>query len=138
MVWVVHGVVEVQGVVRTDRDQRAEVLGCLWGETFGERQVDARLLQEWLDDDEHLCSTLLLLGPGQLGKSKLLHQLCQELTIAEACKLYVYGKAIEPLGVLSHSGVLRSAAALALTDFDFAAARGVLGVPRVITPSRSV
>eukprot|EP00974_Lingulodinium_polyedra_P070299 6802553-Lingulodinium_polyedra.AAC.1 len=40
-----------QGVVRTDRGQKAEVLRRHWGGTFREGRVDEAFLQEWLDDD---------------------------------------------------------------------------------------
>ena len=48
---MVGGVMDEQGVVRTDRDQKADVLRRHWGETFRERRVDETLLQEWLNDD---------------------------------------------------------------------------------------
>jgi hypothetical protein len=64
------------------------------------------------------------MGAGALGKSKLLHQLCQEICIAYDMPQYVFGKAVDPLGILSHAGELRKSGAIALTDFDLAASRG--------------
>lgn len=75
-------------------------------------------------DKEHLLSALVLLGVGKLGKSKLVHQIAQELCIAYGYPQYVFLKAIDPLGILSHSGELRKSGCLCLTDFDFAASRG--------------
>ena len=82
--------------------------------------------KEWLDTEEHLLSTLLLLGPGSLGKSKLQHMLAQELTIAYQRDFYIFAKAIDPLGVLSHKGFLRKAAVLLLADCDFRTSKGKL------------
>jgi hypothetical protein len=48
----------------------------------------------------------------------------QEIAIGSGADSYCFGKALDPLGVLSHSGALRKCAALALTDFDLSAARG--------------
>ena len=48
---MVGGVMDEQGVVRTGRDQKADVLRRHWGETFRERRVDETLLEEWLEDD---------------------------------------------------------------------------------------
>jgi len=81
-------------------------------------------LTQWLDGPDHLSTSLLLMGEGQLGKSKLIHMLAQELCIAYDKPQYVFTKAVDPLGVLSFNGVLRSCGALCLTDFDFSASRG--------------
>ena len=80
-------------------------------------------MQDWLGSEAHLLTALLLVGPGGKGKSKLIHMLAQELGWAYDKLLYVFAKAIDPLGMLSHTGELRKAAVLALTDFKFRTAR---------------
>jgi hypothetical protein len=50
--------------------------------------------------------------------------LAQEVCIALHGSTYVYGKSLDPLGVLSHAGTVRQASVLALTDFELAASRG--------------
>jgi hypothetical protein len=87
-------------------------------------KIDEYPLESWLEDGKYLTTSLLLLGPAAAGKSKCLHMLAQEITIAAGATQYCYGKALDPLGVLSHAGQLRSCKALALTDFDFASSRG--------------
>jgi hypothetical protein len=79
---------------------------------------------EWIDGEEHLLCTLLLLGDGGLGKSKFMHMVAQELTIGAAKTQYVFSKGIDPLGILSHCGDIRKSGALVLTDFDFTTAHG--------------
>jgi hypothetical protein len=84
-------------------------------------------LSAWLDEGHYLSTSLLLLGRAAVGKSRALHMLSQEIAVSgtdpeNAC--YAFGKAIDPLGILAHSGSLRGCSSLALTDFDLAAARG--------------
>jgi hypothetical protein len=50
--------------------------------------------------------------------------LAQEVCIALNGTTYIYGKSLDPLGVLSHAGTVRQASVLALTDFELAASRG--------------
>jgi hypothetical protein len=88
-----------------------------------EKNFQVFTLQQWLDDEEHLLSTLLLLGEGGAGKSKLTHMLAQELCTAYESPCYIFAKAIDPLGMLSHTGEMRKSAVLALTDFKFKTAR---------------
>ena len=93
----------------------------LWdprGQTF-----EVFTLEEWLEGDEHLLSTLLLLGPGARGKSKLMHMLAQELCTGYEKPCYIFAKAIDPLGMLSHTGEVRKSAVLCMTDFKFRTAR---------------
>jgi len=73
-----------------------------------------------------LLSTLLLLGAGGLGKSKLMHMIAQELCAAYESDTYVFAKSIDPLGLLSHTGELRKSAVLMLTDFDLRTTKGIL------------
>jgi hypothetical protein len=87
-------------------------------------KFDEYPLERWLDDGKYLTTSLLMLGPAAAGKSKCLHMLCAEITVASGASTYCYGKALDPLGVLSHAGQLRACKALALTDFDFASSRG--------------
>lgn len=58
-------------------------------------------LDTYLNTERHFLSSLLLLGEGGLGKSKLLHMVAQELTIAYDRQQYIFGKTIDSLGVLS-------------------------------------
>ena len=81
-------------------------------------------LEAWLNSEEHLLSSLLLLGEGGLGKSKLAHMLAQELCVAYDKTQYVFGKSIDALGILSYAGCIRMSGCLCLTDFEFKAARG--------------
>jgi hypothetical protein len=81
-------------------------------------------LQTWLDTEEHLLSSLLLLGPGGLGKSKLMHMIAKEMCVAYEKTQYIFGKSIDSLGILSYSGAIRNSGAVCLTDFEFKAARG--------------
>lgn len=83
-------------------------------------------LQQWLDTEEHLLSSLVILGVGGLGKSKLMHMLAKEICVAYEKAVYIFGKALDPLGVLSHCGVVRQCGALVLTDFDLKARKGYL------------
>jgi hypothetical protein len=94
----------------------------MWNATT--KQFDTATLTEYLDTSLHLTRSLLMLGEGALGKSKCIHQMCQELCIAYDKDVYCFTKAIDPLGVASHQGDLRRAAAIALTDFSFSASRG--------------
>jgi hypothetical protein len=94
----------------------------MWNATT--KKFDTATLTCYLDTSIHLTRSLLLLGEGALGKSKCIHQLCQELCIAYQKDVYIFTKAIDPLGVASHQGDLRRAAAIALTDFSFSASRG--------------
>ena len=80
-------------------------------------------LEQWLNGEEHLLTTLLLLGEGAAGKSKLMHMLAQELCQAYESPCYIFAKAIDPLGMLSHTGEVRKSAVLMLTDFKFRTAR---------------
>ena len=66
---------------------------------------------------------MLLLGEGAAGKSKLMHMLAQELCQAYESPCYIFAKAIDPLGMLSHTGEVRKSAVLMLTDFKFRTAR---------------
>jgi hypothetical protein len=71
-----------------------------------------------------MTTSLLLLGAAQVGKSRVLHMISQEATIGAGLETYCFGKSLDPLGVLSHGGSLRSCGCLSLTDFDLQAARG--------------
>ena len=81
-------------------------------------------LEEWLN---HHCEThsLMLIGSSGAGKSKLLHMLAQELCLGGDRTQYVFTKAIDPLGVLSHAGMLKRCGVLACTDFSLKAGRNV-------------
>jgi hypothetical protein len=91
-------------------------------------RMESYSLSEWLEKGHYMTTALLLLGRAAVGKSRVLHMLSQEIAVSgtdpdNAC--YAFGKAIDPLGILAHSGVLRTCTSLALTDFDMAAARGL-------------
>jgi hypothetical protein len=91
------------------------------------RRMDVYPLSEWLDSGHYFTTSLLLLGQAAIGKSRVLHMLSQEIAISRPDPenaQYAFGKGIDPLGVLAHSGALRACTSLALTDFDLAAARG--------------
>jgi hypothetical protein len=83
-------------------------------------------LTEWLDDycESH---SLFVVGRAGAGKSKLLHMVAAELCLGKACEppcsRYVWAKALDPLGVLSHTGVLASAGCLVLTDLTLTTGR---------------
>jgi hypothetical protein len=89
-----------------------------------EQRLEEFTLSEWLDGGRFLTTSLLLMGEAAAGKSRLLHQLCQEVCVAVSGDTYIFGKSIDPLGVLSHAGTVRQASVLALTDFELAASRG--------------
>ncbi len=119
----------------TEKQSRACPLSFAEGSTDAAKQLDLVLwepaiknfrvlsVQEWLDTEEHLISALLLLGVGGAGKSKLIHMLSAELCQAYDAPCYIFAKAIDPLGMLSHTGEVRKSAVLALTDFKFRTAR---------------
>ena len=65
------------------------------------KEFQTLTLNQWLDGAEHNLSSLLLLGEGARGKSKLCHMIAKELTIGKKLKQYVFGKSIDPLGTLS-------------------------------------
>jgi hypothetical protein len=83
-------------------------------------------LTEWLDDycESH---SLFVVGRAGAGKSKLLHMVAAELCLGKdcepPCRRYVWAKALDPLGVLSHTGVLASAGCLVLTDLTLTTGR---------------
>jgi hypothetical protein len=89
-----------------------------------EHRLEEYSLTEWLDGGRFLTTSLMLMGEAAAGKSRLLHMLCQEICVAVSGDTYIYGKSIDPLGVLSHAGTVRQASVLALTDFELAASRG--------------
>jgi hypothetical protein len=89
-----------------------------------EQRVEEYSLAEWLDGGRFLTTSLLLLGEAAAGKSRVAHMLAQEVCIALHGTTYIYGKSIDPLGVLSHAGTIRQASVLALVDFELAASRG--------------
>jgi hypothetical protein len=88
------------------------------------QKLEEFTLTEWLDGGRFLTTSLILLGEAATGKSRLLHMLAQEVCIALNGNTYIYGKSLDPLGVLSHAGTVRQASVLALTDFELAASRG--------------
>ena len=83
-------------------------------------------LAKWLDG---YCEThsLIIVGRAGAGKSKLMHMLAWELCVGKegGCTEYVFTKALDPLGVLSHSGMLRRAGCLVLTDFTLKTGRNI-------------
>ena len=81
-------------------------------------------LREWLDGPAHLLTTLIIIGEGGKGKSKLLHALAQEVCIGEGKTSYLFGKNLDALGILSYAGEVRRAAAVCLTDCNLKVARG--------------
>jgi hypothetical protein len=89
-----------------------------------EQRIEEYSLTDWLDGGRFLTTSLVLLGEAAAGKSRLLHMLAQEVCIALNGTTYIYGKSLDPLGVLSHAGTVRQASVLALTDFELAASRG--------------
>jgi hypothetical protein len=97
----------------------------IWSNT--EHRFKVVSLNAWLEDGHYLETSLLLLGAAAVGKSRVLHMLSQELVLSADDSgegTYVFGKSLDPLGVLAHSGSLRGCACISLTDFDMAAARG--------------
>jgi energy-coupling factor transporter ATP-binding protein EcfA2 len=96
----------------------------LWSSARG--RFEQITLTEWLDE---FCEThsLLLVGRAGAGKSKLLHMLAAELCVGKECdppcSRYVWAKALDPLGVLSHTGALASAGCLVLTDLTLTTGR---------------
>jgi hypothetical protein len=91
------------------------------------KQFVSGTLGEWLGDaggDEHLKSALVLLGEGQLGKTKLGHMMAQEFCIGYDRDRYVDTSSVDQLGILSHCGDIRKSGCLLLNDIEFRAARG--------------
>jgi hypothetical protein len=84
-------------------------------------------ISEWQGDeggDEHLKSALVLLGEGQLGKTKLGHMMAQEFCVGYKRCRYVDTSSVDQLGILSHCGDIRKSGCLLLNDIEFRAARG--------------
>jgi hypothetical protein len=97
----------------------------VWDQRQG--KMTSYSLSAWLDGGHYLTTSLLLLGRAAVGKSRVLHMLSQEIAVSGTdpeSAAYAFGKAIDPLGILAHSGALRGCSSLSLTDFDLAAARG--------------
>ena len=90
------------------------------------RQVILMRLDEWINGDEHERCSLLMFGEAEVGKSKLAHLCAQEMCIAKGADRYVFTKAVDALGVLTHAGDLRQSGAICLMDFKFQASRGKL------------
>jgi hypothetical protein len=67
---------------------------------------------------ERKASSLLIAGPAQLGKSTLLHTLAKAACIGRGLDMYGWCKAIDPLGLLTKSGLMAKFAAVCVTDFD--------------------
>ena len=88
------------------------------------KRFQLHTVESYLDSEEHLLSSILFLGEGGLGKSKLMHMMAAEMCIAYDKQQYIFGKSIDALGILSFSGAVRASGALVLTDFEFKAARG--------------
>jgi hypothetical protein len=88
------------------------------------QKLEEFTLTEWLDGGRFLTTSLVLLGEAAAGKSRLLQMLAQEVCIALNGTTYIYGKSVDLLGVLSHTGTVRQASVLALTDVELAASRG--------------
>jgi hypothetical protein len=82
-------------------------------------------LAEWVAT-HHTTHTLMMIGKPGKGKSKLLMMLAWEMCASKPCDEFVFAKSIDPLGVLSHTGVLRRAGCLVLTDFDLKTKAGAL------------
>jgi hypothetical protein len=78
---------------------------------------------------DQYCEThsLLIVGRAGSGKSKLLHMLAAELCIGKnatpPCNRYIWCKALDPLGVLSHTGAVASAGCIILTDMTLTTGR---------------
>lgn len=102
---------------------------CVWSPS--DKQFNIMTLRDWLDSEEHLMTALLLLGEGGKGKSKLSHMLAQELAIGYTKELYVLAKAMDPLGILSHTGVFKKAGALIIADADFKTTKGPMTAEEV-------
>jgi hypothetical protein len=82
-------------------------------------------VQEYLDGSGHLVSCFMLVGEGGIGKSRLLHAMATEVVVgSEGKTMYLFGKSLDALGVLSFSGVVRRAACTVITDADLRVARG--------------
>lgn len=99
---------------------------------IGTQQFDVHPLEYWLDNN-YLTTALVLMGAAGKGKSKLSHMLAQECCIAEKKELYVLCKAMDPLGILSHAGVLKKAGALIVTDADFRTTKGQGAATNIIS-----
>ena len=61
---------------------------------------------------------MILMGEGELYKSKLSHIVGQHMCDAYGKAKYTVSTALDPLGVLSHDGVLGESASLGLNDPD--------------------
>lgn len=92
------------------------------------KKFDVTTLSEWLDTDGHLRRSLCLIGDPGAGKSRLMHMIGVEMMVAYEKELYVFVKGLDQLGILSHCGVVRKAAAVFVTDFDMKARKGPLSM----------
>jgi len=81
-------------------------------------------LQQYLDGSGHLLSSLIVVGEGGTGKSRMLHTMATEITIGADQSCYLFGKSLDALGILSFSGAVRRAGCVVITDADLRVARG--------------
>ena len=92
------------------------------------KSFDITTLSDWMDTEGHLRRSMWLVGEAGAGKSRLRHMVGVEMMVAYNKDLYVFVKALDQLGILSHCGVVRKAAAVLVTDFDMKARKGPLSM----------
>jgi hypothetical protein len=81
-------------------------------------------LEKYVNGTGAFVSSLVMVGHGGAGKSRLMHAIAQELTIGAAGSSYLYGKSLDALGILTFSGAVRRAGCICITDADLRVARG--------------
>jgi hypothetical protein len=81
-------------------------------------------LEQYVNGVGAFVSSLVMVGQGGAGKSRLTHAIAQELCIGAGAGSYLYGKSLDALGILTFSGAVRRAGCVCITDADLRVARG--------------
>ncbi len=83
-----------------------------------------RGLDGFFREGHYLRKALLVVGEGGAGKSQSLGRCAKWACIRRGKPQFVFTKAVDPLGQLSHTGELAKSGCIVLTDFELKAARG--------------
>lgn len=104
-------------------DEMQKCVGRSWD--IVKKCIVTHTMEEYLDTDVHLRKSAFFMGEGGSGKTTLMHQLGRRFGIMYDKEIYIYTKVLDPLGILSKSGVLVNIAALAVADFDPVSQNGI-------------
>jgi hypothetical protein len=115
---------ECPGTYRDDASDACKKLVTYRFATQGGVQLVQSTFDDWMNSEQHLLYSMILMGEGELYKSKLSHIVGQHMCDAYGKSKYTVSTALDPLGVLSHDGVLGESAFLGLNDPDGKFGRG--------------